>query len=174
MSMFRVCDGDVHCTNDAQSTCGGCTQTYYCSRACQRLHWQNGHAEACDGGAASRIGVRTKPPAERRRYQGLIPQTRPGGYPVVVPPMKMDKKEKPALRRQDADVTFSMADQTTLNTMAADLSTMIMRSREYEERIRRLESLVATQSAELEALQQSGPRPALSSSQTDTESSSYD
>ena len=34
-------------TSGAKLTCGKCKAAHYCSQACQRQHWKNGHKEKC-------------------------------------------------------------------------------------------------------------------------------
>ena len=34
-------------TSGAKLTCGACKAAHYCSKACQKQHWKNGHKERC-------------------------------------------------------------------------------------------------------------------------------
>jgi hypothetical protein len=34
-------------TSGAKLTCGACKAAHYCSKACQKQHWKNGHKGAC-------------------------------------------------------------------------------------------------------------------------------
>ena len=34
-------------TSEAKLTCGKCKAAHYCSKACQKQHWKNGHKEEC-------------------------------------------------------------------------------------------------------------------------------
>eukprot|EP00736_Rhodelphis_marinus_P012878 Rmarinus@m.10893 len=42
----RTCNGPG-CTNPGERQCSSCKQTVYCSVACQRAHWKNGHKAEC-------------------------------------------------------------------------------------------------------------------------------
>ncbi len=48
-------DGDSEAGRGGRlAACGrGCGRTWYCSKACAKAHWREGHAEACGGGAAA-------------------------------------------------------------------------------------------------------------------------
>ena len=47
-ALFKTCDGcDYHFTEVKLRACGSCNSPRYCSKACQKKHWKEGHREIC-------------------------------------------------------------------------------------------------------------------------------
>ena len=55
-NQFIQCDGPDCNAFGPSRRCPTCRRTYYCSNACQRAHWQNGHEEICHV-AVNQIGT---------------------------------------------------------------------------------------------------------------------